>query len=88
LVQVKVEKNWQVPAGLSLGDKGNQATVSFWVDRQGNLLAKPEVVKEAADRELGESGVRAIMLAAPLPPLPDDFKSMEQEVIYVFTLAE
>jgi TonB family protein len=87
LVQRKVEKFWQPPAGLRL-DVENQAVISFWVDRQGNLIGKPEIVKAAADAELGETGVRAILLAAPLPPLPEDFKGQEQQVIYVFTLVE
>jgi colicin import membrane protein len=86
-VQKKVEKFWQTPSGIDLkGD--NQALVSFWVDRQGNLVKKPEVVKAAGDAILGESGVRAIELAAPLPPLPVDFKEQQQEVIYTFTLAQ
>ncbi len=88
LVQMKVEKNWIMPEGLRLDASGNQAVVSFWVDRQGNLLEQPKVVKPASDPALGESGVQAILNAVPLPPLPDDFKALEQEVLYGFTLAE
>jgi len=86
LVQMKVEKFWQIPAGVRVGGAGNEAIVTFMVDRQGNLIEKPQVVKEADDLELGESGVRAIELAAPLPPLPEDLKAFEQEVIYVFKI--
>jgi TonB family protein len=88
LVQMKVEKFWQIPAGMRVGGAENEAVVTFTVDRQGNLIEKPQVVKEADDPELGESGARAIELAAPLPPLPEDLKAFEQEVIYVFTLVE
>ncbi|MBI4558385.1 MAG: TonB C-terminal domain-containing protein [Candidatus Hydrogenedentes bacterium] len=86
LVQRKVEKFWQPPAGIRLDIENNQAMISFWVDREGNLMGEPEIVKHASDEELGLSGARAIRLAAPLPPLPDDFKGTEQEVVYVFTL--
>ena len=88
LVQSKVERFWQTPTGLRLNAAENEALVSFWVDRNGNLIGEPQVIKRASALELGESGVRAIRLAVPLPPLPDDFRAMEQEVVLRFTLAE
>lgn len=74
-----------VPGGVKMDDEGAEAIISFWVDRNGNILGKPEVVK-TPDKALADSGVRAIMLAAPLPPLPFDYKAEEQQVVYVFSL--
>ena len=88
LVQMKVEKNWQIPAGLQLDGADKEAVVSFFVDRNGNLIGQPEIMKESSEPELAKSGVQAILLAAPLPPLPQDFPALEQQVIYVFSLAE
>ena len=88
LVQMKVEKNWQIPSGLQLGGTRNEATVSFWVDKNGNLIGKPEIMKESSDPELAQSGMQAILLSVPLPPLPQDFPALEQQVIYVFSLAQ
>lgn len=85
-VQHKVEKYYRVPPGVRLDLENNTAEVAFWVDRNGNLLGKPEVVREASDPALGVSGVRAIELAAPLPPLPEDFRQPEQQVIYEFRM--
>ena len=87
-LQRKVEKVWAVPGGIKLDAKNSEAWVSFWVDRNGNLLGTPEIVKAAADPALGESGVQAILAAAPLPPLPIDYKEEEQQVIYVFSLVK
>ncbi len=64
----------------------NVAEVSFWVGQDGNLLSAPTVAKHAADPALGESGVNAILLAAPFPPLPEGYAQMEQLVVYAFTL--
>jgi hypothetical protein len=58
------------------------------VDRNGNLLGEPEVIKHASDPELGLSGCRAVKLAAPYSPLPDDYREPEQEVVYLFTLVK
>jgi len=83
-VKKKVERCWVQPAGLRLTE--NQAWVSFWVDKDGKLLTQPEVIKEASDPELGQSAIRAIKLAEPLPPFPPNVYKLEQEVVYVFTL--
>ena len=83
-VKRKVEGCWVQPAGLRLTE--NQAWVSFWVDKDGKLMTQPEVIKEASDPELGQSAIRAIQLAEPLPPFPPNVYKLEQEVVYVFTL--
>lgn len=86
-LQRKVEKVWAVPGGLRVDSENNEAHVAFWVDRQGNLVGRPEILKHASDPLLGESAVRAIVLAEPLPPLPEEFEGSRQQVIYVFNLA-
>lgn len=88
LVQRKVEKFWQIPGGIRLTAANREVHISFWVDRNGKLLGKLEIVKDAADPALGASGIRAIMAAIPLPPLPNEFKGNEQQVVYVFSLME
>lgn len=88
LVQRKVEKFWQIPGGIQLNAANKEVHISFWVDRNGNLLGEPEIVKDAADPALGKSGLRAILAAIPLPPLPNEFLEKEQQVLYVFSLME
>ncbi len=88
LVQRKVEKYWQVPGGVGVTDANKEVHISFWVDRDGRLLSSPEIVKDAADPSLGASGVRAIMMAEPLPPLPNEYQEDVAQVIYVFTLTK
>ncbi|HIJ66465.1 MAG TPA: hypothetical protein HPP77_11005 [Candidatus Hydrogenedentes bacterium] len=83
-VQRKVERYWLVPSGIRMDGDKNEAVVVFWVNRRGNLLGEPEVVQEAADPALGKSGVHAIQLAAPFPPLPDEYAESQVQVSYVF----
>ncbi len=85
-VQRKIEYTWVVPSGIKIDNENNVAEVSFWVNRNGELLEQPVVTKEASDPELGESGVRAILLAAPFPRFPDGFNKDEQLVVYAFSL--
>ncbi|HOC68502.1 MAG TPA: TonB C-terminal domain-containing protein [Candidatus Hydrogenedentes bacterium] len=89
-VQRKVERMFAIPSGIYMDAAENIAEVSFWVDRNGNLLGTPTVTKAAADPALGDAGVNAILLANPFPPLPADYAQShaEQLVIYGFTLSQ
>ena len=88
LVQRKVEKYWTVPGGLRIREDSDEALISFWVNRDGILIGRPEIMKHGSDKALAESGVRAILRAAPLPPLPPEYGEEEQQVVYAFTLAK
>ncbi len=85
-VQRKVERLWAAPAGIRMNTEETEAKVEFWVNRRGRLIQGPAVIQHAADRSLGESGVRAIRLAAPLPPLPETFSGSRQRVVYSFNV--
>ena len=86
IVQTEVAVGPGIVQTYILEEDDDEALVSFWVDRSGNLMGPPEIVKHATNRSLGESGVRAIKLAAPLPPLPIEFAASEQQVVYAFGL--
>ena len=86
LVQRKVDQKWRMPGGVLLTDANKEIHISFWVNRDGKILGKPEIVKSAADPRLGEAGLKAIKLAEPLPKLPNEFTGNEQQVMYVFTI--
>lgn len=88
MVQRKVDMQWRKPSGVKMTQDNYQVHISFWVDRNGNLLGKPEIVKKATDLALGESGLRAIQAALPLPPLPNEFEGSEQQIVYVFSLID
>lgn len=88
LVQRKVEGVWQIPGGILLSEENRELHVSFWVDRNGNLLGKPEIIKNVADPTLAAACIRAITAAVPLPPLPNEFVGKEQQVVYVFSLLD
>jgi len=73
-----------MPAGVLLTEDNKEAVISFYVNRSGRILGEPQIVKKGPDPTLAESGVRAVMAAAPFPPLPPDFREPEQQVIVTF----
>ncbi|HOV33522.1 MAG TPA: TonB C-terminal domain-containing protein [Candidatus Hydrogenedens sp.] len=85
-VQRKIEDVWVVPDGIKIDNENNVAEVSFWINRNGELIEQPKVTKEASDPTLAESGVQAILLAAPFPRFPDSFNKDEQLIVYTFSL--
>jgi TonB family protein len=84
LVKRKVEAKWTVPSGLRIAQ--NEALISFWIDRSGNLIGEPEIIQHAADRAVGDSGLLAVKEAAPFPKLPRSFTEPEFNVVIVFRL--
>ena len=88
LVKRKVELVWIPPQGVELMEDETVAEVSFWVDAQGNLVGRPEVVKEASDPAVSASGITAIMLAQPYPPLPEAYGLTERQILYEFKLSK
>jgi TonB family protein len=87
MVQRKVSKYWQVPGGIRIDPENNQAKISFWVDRKGHLIGDPVVIQHANDPALAKSGLQALKLASPFPPLPAAYIEPEVQVVYTFTLA-
>jgi TonB family protein len=86
LVQRKVDRNWREPEGVLLDPENNAVDVAVWVNRQGQLLSDPMIVRDAGDPALGASAIAALRAAAPFPPFPEDFREPEQQVIFTFTL--
>ena len=84
LVQRKVERAWEVPVGVRIDPKNNEAVVSFWVSRDGRLIGDPEILKHALDPAIGKSAIEAVKAASPFPPLPDGYTQPEVQVVYNF----
>ncbi|MBI5094325.1 MAG: TonB C-terminal domain-containing protein [Candidatus Hydrogenedentes bacterium] len=85
-VQRKVKSKWETPEGVLIVPDQNAAQIGFIVNRKGELVGQPEIVKEASDPVVAQSGLKAVLDSAPLPPLPDDFEENQQQVIITFRL--
>lgn len=83
-VQRNVLRYWNAPGGVSVG---NRTIISFTVSRDGQLLGEPQVAEPSGDAALDASGIQAVKVAAPYPPLPVGFSGSQQEVLFVFTVA-
>ncbi|MBX7257717.1 MAG: TonB family protein [Candidatus Hydrogenedentes bacterium] len=88
LVQIKVQRIWEIPSSVLYGGGKNEVTISFWVNREGYVLGEPEIMKSVGDSELGVSAVKAIKAAVPLPPLPESYAEPEVQVVCTFVPTE
>ncbi len=85
LVQRQVFNSWQMPIGVRADPEENQAEISVWVNRNGELVGEPVVLSQGLDPELAQTGIEAVKNAAPFPPFPDNFSDPEQQVVFTFT---
>lgn len=81
LLQYRVQENWQPPFQTAEPDEKIIAVVRFRVLRQGRIV--DVVLEQSSNRYLyDQAAQRAVYLAAPLPPLPDEF-SGEYLTVYI-----
>lgn len=71
-VRDKVANNWNPPAGMVASGKEVSAMVNFRIDRKGKVTAS-YVEEPSGTGVFDQAGLRAVALADPLPPLPQDY---------------
>jgi len=84
LVKRKVDRNWVLPAGISLGEEGETIKVGFVVASNGAIMDGPTLLEGSGQAALDNSCVNTIKTSVPLPPFPTGFNEPEQYVVYVF----
>ncbi len=85
-VMQKVGRYWTIPPGLPM-TADNYADIEFIVDRDGNILGQPRILKEGTSLELSQSGLAALALTKKLPPFPTSFLESRVTIIYRFNLS-
>jgi protein TonB len=71
-VRDKIATHWNPPAGLVSGGKQVASMVNFRIDRRGKISAS-YVEEPSGNGVFDKAGLRAVALAEPLPPLPQDY---------------
>jgi protein TonB len=71
-VRDKIATHWSPPAGLVSGGKQVASMVNFRIDRRGKISAS-YVEEPSGHGVFDKAGLRAVALAEPLPPLPQDY---------------
>jgi len=81
ILRYRIQENWDPPFQQSTADKKMNAIVGFRVLRDGKIV---DVVLENSSGHFlfDQAAQRAVYLASPLPPLPDDF-SDEQLTVHI-----
>ena len=69
-VRSKISSRWRPPAQGFIGTDEKAVVVHFRILRDGSVL-KPTIEKSSGIDLLDQSALRAVLDAAPLPPLPD-----------------
>lgn len=80
-IQQKVSEKWVHPARTA--ERGLRVLVLFEISRDGQI-ATPEVEKSSGNILYDQSALRAVMEAAPFPPLPQEFQAQSLRVHFGF----
>ncbi|MBD3161826.1 MAG: TonB family protein [Candidatus Eisenbacteria bacterium] len=71
-VRDRVATYWRPPAGVGTAGGEVASTVNFRIDRRGRVTAS--YVEEPSGKAVfDQAGLRAVAMADPLPPLPQDY---------------
>lgn len=81
--------NWNFPADLYSESKllSLEAIVRLSVERSGKIV-EYEIIKRSNDPTFDSSILRAIERSNPLPPLPETFDSLKQEIDVIFNVKD
>ncbi len=86
LVRNRVSQNWAPPTGLAAGGQRVRSVVYFRVARDGSVSAM--AVESASGVEFFDrSALRAVLLSAPLPPLPLGYAGSDLGIHFGFEYA-
>lgn len=87
LVQQKIAKEWEPPAGTPTGEASPVATLRFRIDRQG-LVSGVQVEEASASAFYDRSAHDALVRAQPLQPLPATYQGRWLTVHLRFRIAD
>lgn len=86
-IAARINKGWNPPRDKYFALKNNVVEIDFYVLKNGELY-RPNITSSSGDWELDQSGIQAIELAAPFPPLPPEIKVDRFKFIHRFLLKE
>ena len=61
-----------------------EAAVFFRIGRSGQLAVRPQVVQGSRDNVFDQAALRAVLAAAPFPPLPAEYRGQSLGVRFAF----
>ncbi|MBN1879400.1 TonB family protein [bacterium] len=82
MMKSKVSENWIPPFG-SFEAENKRVVISFRIDRQGRLLASG-IEETSGDTILDQSALRAVIVSAPFPSLPEGYSDSSLGVHFGF----
>jgi TonB family protein len=72
-VLINIGNNWNASARPA-GSRLIESIVHFRVDRNGRIIAGPEVRHTSGDRRYDDAALRAVQGGQPFPPLPQAYR--------------
>ncbi|MCD4654197.1 TonB family protein [bacterium] len=83
MMKNKISENWIPPFGSVSSEESKRVVVMFRVDRSGRIFS-PEVEESSDDDLLDQSALRAVIVSAPFPPLPEGYPDASLGVHFGF----
>jgi protein TonB len=83
LVRNRIAENWSPPAGLATHGQPVRAVVRFRVDRLG-AVSGVELESTSGAEFFDRSALHAVMVSAPMPPLPIGYDSSDLGIHFGF----
>jgi TonB family protein len=84
LIIQRIGEKWQT-AGLDAGSQRSPAILDFTIRRDGSVTT-PTVMQSSGNYNIDSSAQRAVVMAAPFPPLPAGYTGGSANVEIRFTL--
>jgi protein TonB len=88
IVRRKVWQNWIEPAHVVPAGYNARVVIRFELGRNGEFISEPVVLKSSHVSLFDQSGYRAVIRAAPFPPLPDGYTGERLGVQFGFEYGE
>lgn len=82
MMKSKVSENWIPPFG-SFEEENKRVVIAFRIERNGKLLSST-VEETSGDPLLDQSALRAVVVSAPFPPLPEGYNDSSLGVHFGF----
>ncbi|MBI5116564.1 TonB C-terminal domain-containing protein [Candidatus Poribacteria bacterium] len=88
IIRRKVWQNWIEPRHVLTDGVHARVVIRFEIGRDGGFVAPPEVFETSNVPLVDQSGYRAVLRAAPFPPLPESYRGNIMGIRFGFEYGE
>jgi len=83
MMKNRISENWIPPFGSVKSKESIRVVIKFRIDHTGRVFSH-EIEESSGDTLLDQSALRAVIVSAPFPPLPDGYRDASLGVHFGF----